>query len=472
MSMKRSKRTYSNPDLTTKHHKAQKGLFVYNIPIDLSVAEFNSNFKELETFVPTVKDNHIRIAYILVDSNVQTSNIIKKLNSLGTLDNYEFDTTLHCSIDKAVTEIQSISSEIVRLAEDQACTKIQVENMLNTNKQRSIVLLAENYSVIMGSYYFLKNSQTYTVSQNQEINHCIWLVIYSFCYFIAYKLSNDNLTDYECLFNSLTPPQLFSYINKLRSCNSIQRYLAINFLWQITFMKDQFKCEEDVIDYLLRSPIYRPTQLKTFAPSLFDLLSKILITDLVNSHVSVGVSCQKVVEEFVSNIYLTRLPESIQGLSIFRRYVVIKNKCKTSIAFEDEPVLRSYTLMTALHEYGHFAQTVHLNSDLQCLNHEYPEIIDPVTQKKSHEAGNVLMRKIFGYDPVAINIQASNFLFDIQNWDLDINEFQCKFQSLNENIPIDLIMNRRTTRARLKVSVNQVSLIGCLRSNRSSNERK
>ena len=469
MDQKRFKRSYNNSDFTTKRHKTQKGLFAYNIPMNLSIAEFNNHFKQFETFVPTIKDNHIRIAYILFDSNVKTSKIIKKLNRLGTIKSYDFDSTLFCSIDKTATEIQSIIGEIIRVSKDREYTKIQANNALNANKQRSIVLLAQNYSEIMGSISLLEKDQTFPESQNQEINHCIWLSLYSFCYFIAYKLVIEDLTRYESLFQMLKGPQLLHYIDELRSCESIQRYLAIDFLWQLTFMKDQFKYEDELIESLIRSPVVyiaEPIRLKIIIPSLFKLLSKILVTDLVNSQVSVGTNCKKVATEFVSNIFLISLPDSIQGITLFHRYVAIKKKCKTTEDFDNEPARKGYTLMIALHEYGHFAQRAHLTSDLQWFNHESPETIDPVTQKKSREAGSVLMTKLFGYDPEAINIQASNFLFNLKNWNLRINKFQRKFQSINDNTPTDLIMNGRTARTRLKVSENKVSLIGCSRSYR------
>ena len=122
--------------------------------------------------------------------------------------------------------------------------------------------------------------------------------------------------------------------------------------------------------------------------------------------------------------------------------------------------------MTVLHEYAHFTQRVTLASNLQWLNHESPEFEDPADQTTKRETGSEFMIKLFGYEPVAINIDASNFLFDINNWRLSLSDFQQEFQSINENIAIDLVVNGKTLRHRLKESIGLPSLIGCIKRNR------
>ena len=238
-------------------------------------------------------------------------------------------------------------------------------------------------------------------------------------------------------------------------------------LWQLTFKEKQFNYEDEVIKCLIAGPIESPDQLKIILPDLCKLLSAILKTDIVNDQVSLGIDYKSGVNEYVSKIYLTSLPDSIQGLTLFNRCVVIKKKCN-ALEFEQEPVLRGFTLMTALHEYGHFAQRFYLTSDIQWLNHASPEY----KRTKLHEAGTVLMTKIFGYEPVAINIKASEFLFDIKNWKLKLKDFQNQFKKLNDNIATDLIMNQRTARSRLRDSgTHFISLVGCSKSDWSRSEK-
>ena len=94
--------------------------------------------------------------------------------------------------------------------------------------------------------------------------------------------------------------------------------------------------------------------------------------------------------------------------------------------------------MTVLHEYANFTESLSLASSLQRLNHEFPEFEDPSDQITKREAGREFMIKLFGCEPVAINIDASNILFDINNW-RTLSDFQQQFQSINENIAIDLV---------------------------------
>ena len=366
MSTKRLTRSSSVSDLPIKKKKLQLGLFLYNIPPGLSVLELQSKFQKFEVFIPTFKENHVRIGYIVFDSSLEKSKIIGNLNRLG-IDTCEFNPNQNCSLDQTISEIQLINSELNKLSKNEAETRrslkryseAQIEYSLRSLKHRSIILLSQNYNEILDSYRFLERNKTSKVTKHQEINCCIWLIIYCFCYFISYKVSKNVLIKYTRLFKSLKAPDLFSYIKKLRSCKYIQRYLVIDFLWQLTFMENQFNYEDQVIKCLIDAPREEPDQLKIILPELYKLLSAILKTDIVNDQLSLGIDYGSGVNEYVSKIYLTILPDSIQGLTLFNRCVAIKKKCN-ALEFEQEPVLRGFTLMTALHEYGHFAQRFYL----------------------------------------------------------------------------------------------------------------
>ena len=463
---KRSKEAISDTDAILKNRKFQRGLFVYDIPTTVLIAEFKSRFNTLEVFIPTFKEHHMGLGYIVFHSNMKIEIIFKELNSLGIMNSYQFDPSKNWSVNRAVSEVQSVTTNLKNLTNAFSLPNLQTGTILQKNKQRLFRLLAENYNEIIESYHFLEKNIVSTESQDNT-NQCIWLVIFSLCYFIAYKLSNETFIQYEKLYISFEKPLLSVFVERLITCNHVQRYLAIDFLWQLTIMDNQFKYENEVIACLIDSPTVRPNQLETFSPSFSSLVFEILQTDLVNNLIALGIDYREAVLEFVPNIYLTILPESIQGFTLFSRYVVIKKKCKDLKDFENEPALRGYTLMTILHEYAHFAQRVLLTSNIQWLNHESPEFTNSTDLTKIHEAGSEFMIKLFGYEPVAINIKASNFIFDIRNWHLELRKFQNQFKSLNQNIAINLVMNGRTSRQRLRESTNPASLIGCIRRDRS-----
>ena len=214
------------------------------------------------------------------------------------------------------------------------------------------------------------------------------------------------------------------------------------------------------------TPSQDPEQLEVFSRDFSNLISEILQTDLVNNLLLLPIDYRTVIPEFVSNIYITELPESIYSMTLFSRYVVIKNKYRYVSDLKSEPALKGFALMTVLHEYANFTESLSLASSLQWLNHEFPEFEDPADHTTQRTAGREFMIKLFGYEPVAINIDASNFLFDINNWRLTLSEFQQQFQSINENIAIDLVKNGKTVRQRLKESTGLPSLKGCIRRDR------
>ena len=463
---KRSRGNRSKID-ARKKQKSQRGLFIYDIPVALLATEIKSMFEEFEVFIPIAKENHIRIAYIIFDSNLKIESFTDKLNSLGITSTYQFYPAKNWPVERAVTEIQSLFIKLIHLNENLQQSNLQVDTILKDIKQKVFALLAQNYNEIIESYHFLEKNQTSAGSHDNEINPYTWIVIFSFCYFIAYKISIDNLSKYEYFYEMFKHPHLSTLIEELKTCHHVQRYLAIDFLWQLTILNNQFKYEEEVIDCLAVFPNKRPLQLEVFSPDLSTLLSEILQTDLVNNLLILAIDYHTVIPEFVSNIYITILPDSIQGFTLFSRYIVIKKRFSDASHFNSEPALRGYTLMTVLHEYAHFTQRVTLASNLQWLNHESPEFEDPADQTTKREAGSEFMIKLFGYEPVAINIDASNFLFDINNWRLSLSDFQQEFQSINENIAIDLVVNGKTLRQRLKEFSGLPPLIGCVRRDRN-----
>ena len=88
--MKRSRGPIRKID-ARKKPKVQKGLFIYDIPIAFLATEFKSMFEEFEVFIPTFKENHMRIAYIIFDYNHKIEYFIERLNSLGFFNTYQFN---------------------------------------------------------------------------------------------------------------------------------------------------------------------------------------------------------------------------------------------------------------------------------------------------------------------------------------------------------------------------------------------
>ena len=77
-----SKGNVSEDGLLIKKRKTQIGLFIFDIPKTVLASEIKSMFENIEVFIPSAKENHIRIAYIVFDSNLKIEFFLEKLNSL------------------------------------------------------------------------------------------------------------------------------------------------------------------------------------------------------------------------------------------------------------------------------------------------------------------------------------------------------------------------------------------------------
>ena len=105
------------------------------------------------------------------------------------------------------------------------------------------------------------------------------------------------------------------------------------------------------------------------------LLSKILQNKLVTTQIKINIEYQTAKAKFLSNIYLISFPSSIQGITVFNGYVVIEEKSYDGAHFRIEPVHRGFTLLTALHLFGHFMQRILMKTHMQSLNDQIPEYV-------------------------------------------------------------------------------------------------
>lgn len=77
------------------------------------------------------------------------------------------------------------------------------------------------------------------------------------------------------------------------------------------------------------------------------------------------------VNEFICSIHLINLPQSIQGLTLCNRKVVVKSLGNIG-DYNNSPVLWGFTIMTAIHEFGHFSQRFTKTNDAEWFEHKTP----------------------------------------------------------------------------------------------------
>ena len=279
----------------------------------------------------------------------------------------------------------------------------KIQGVLDKTKSKCLDILIQNYSEIIEAFKCLEMEREPEETADISVENCNWLALYCFLWFFSFKLPVEGLLRYKSLFNTFGCGIFVLFFRSFQTCDKILRYLIIDILWQITFLKDQFTEEDEVIVQLYQIVKNSSKPLQKSSPALFKLLPKILKTPLVSSKINNGIVNDKLIEEFVSKIYLVPFPPSIQGLTLFNSYITIKERAKTNAILNNEPIYQGYTLLTAIHEFGHFLQRVNLNTSLKWLDHETPEhIVEFGNHTKICESGTEIMTKLFGYDPLGI----------------------------------------------------------------------
>ena len=70
---------------------------------------------------------------------------------------------------------------------------------------------------------------------------------------------------------------------------------------------------------------------------------------------------KEAVDEFIENAYLIELPESIKGYTLCNRTIMIQQLANSSIKDEKDTLI-GFTLMTMVHEFGHFVMRFNLKN--------------------------------------------------------------------------------------------------------------
>ena len=166
------------------------------------------------------------------------------------------------------------------------------------------------------------------------------------------------------------------------------------------------------------------------------------------------------VNEFICSIHLINLPQSIQGLTLCNRKVVVKSLGNIG-DYKNSPVFWGFTIMTAIHEFGHFSQRFTKTNDAEWFEHKTPR--NELMQKS--EAGSIFISLIFGYEPEELNEEASNFVLDLSNWKSSHEDFKGRFKTINQ-ILTKKTVGGRTVSIRLKGTQNRtpikvIKLGGC-----------
>ena len=483
MSNKREGEFLYSEDESKKFKYAQNTILIFDIPEDKSVWELKAS-SENNCFIPTSKGHHLKIMYYF--SNPDESGVNPNVKALVGDCILEFNSRQMRSRDEVILEIQSIIDEFRPLVDQKFKNRLKdfppgervidinpsqrldksIQVLLDNTKQQCLNILIQHHEKIIEAFRCLEKEIAPGESRDISTDDCTWLALYCIVWFFAFKISKNNLIRYRSLIHIFQRQKFVSFFSCFQECDKILMHLVVDIFWQLIILENQFKEEEEIIDSLPNLVTDSSDSLQEYSPEIYKLIPELFKSALVKSKIGEGIISEQIIQEFISKIYLVSFPASLQGLTLLNSYIAIKRKSNSPEQLKTEPVYKGFTLMTILHEFGHFLQRFNLNTSMKWLDHQSPEyMIDPVTHIPVREAGSELITGLFGHDPEWINIPASDYIMEIKNWN-NLEEFNKEFDQLNA-----IIGGKKTRGVHYTARLNQlestdISLIGCSKGNR------
>ena len=453
------------------------GIFVSGIPKKISFEKIIKGYEDHNPFVPMFRNTNIGIAYFIFnDESQRNKELSTLLNEIQEITKIPFSSAEEYNFNQSLQEFRQISRSFYDFNQKNVFTPHAVQECLKENKIIAHRLLAINYLKIKESLLLLNATRTETtnIESTEYIN---WIILFYMCWLVSFKLDIENYCKYSYFFFVFNHDCLEMFFRGLEQNSFKIKFLAFDILWRFLFLTNQFIHQNEVIDYVVILIIARNSvevSLQNFSRSHAHLIENILESDIIKSLFKQFSDSQysMMVNEFVSNICLMNLPLSIKGLTLCNRNVVIKILGDLE-KYNSEPVFWGFTIMTAIHEFGHFAQMFNKKNDADWFQHQTPR----KKRYKISEAGSILVNIIFNYEPEEINESASVFIMDLKNWQAPKQVFIKQFEDINI-ISSEKVVNGKTVSLRLKETkveqnIKAIKLGGCRFSySRSLEEKK
>ena len=434
--MKREREIDTSGKIRKIRQSEELGIFSYNIPVEIK-SSFFRKVRASNSFIPTYQESHIGIAYFQYNDPKEKEKNTKRLLALiPKIELIEFKPEI-TQIKKAISKLETISkmmneiythigaNSIVKMNKNERESYAEIH--LKPVKALALEVLAINYIHFEEAFAFLNHSMqdTETPSIN-SYSHLEWTVIFYWCWFVAFKISRENISRYHLFFFRFPADSIKILFKSLNRATHVIKYLVFDIFCQYFYHERAFNNENDVLRSILTILHSNSTKLTTPVYMFVDKFKAIMNSEIIRACLKVSKKTLKaVVKEFINNTYLVDLPESIIGLTLCNRIVVIKELSFMNSDFENENTIIGLILMTMLHELGYFMQRFDLTN-----YYAWFEKASPLYDGKS-DAGSALINKIFNCEPKYINIEATRFLLELSNWDLPHETFISQFKKKN-----------------------------------------
>ena len=202
-----------------------------------------------------------------------------------------------------------------------------------------------------------------------------WLIIFYWLWFICFKVFQITLDRYQEFFSDFDKLWIKRLFHDILKSDNIVKYLGFDLLMQYFFFIDPFTDEMKVLMFL---PIAigrsEAVKFETHCSNWILNFKIIFNSELIKTASGLGaIKLQSVVDEFLANTHLISIPETLEGITLCYRIVIIKLLSSTSLDYENAITIIGYTLMTMIHELGHFINRFSLKSDYSWLEKQTPD---------------------------------------------------------------------------------------------------
>ena len=353
--------------------------------------------------------------------------------------------------------------------EEKKQREIMFKDNLKNVKALAVEILSENSKKIKLALSFICNQQQIdpdveqitqsSISKDQTIE---WLIIFYWSLFLLNNISLDTIGKHNRFFKVFQSEYIIVHFNFICKAKYIRKYLIFDLLTQYFILDKPFTNEKLVFSTLLS------TVTETSVFKFVDHCSKytkafqeIFLSSIIGKTIKRFKDIYNdAIIEFINYTYLFELPGSINGITLCNRTVIINMFSEEEKNYEEENVNVGFTLMTMLHELGHYLLRFKLDTDFKWFEKKSPE------RNGCEEGGSSFIKGIFGNEPEWITLSASKFILNVKNWNKKREEFLNEFNKANAPPPPELRNPTNYKRLKQQNIPGLISLIGCSRDRR------
>lgn len=425
------------------------GIKEFNLPI--------TSYQDL--LIPSIDSSKSYFGYFTFKSIYSRS---EALSALSFSEMFLFDIDfVDCSITswKQIFKLSIIKLEKLRKSWKSLFKDSEIQDNMThlTEKQKNNIdnLKKQSKQIarsVLSNLYFPIRQHLFLINQKEKVNmawnHDRYLVniIFPVLYFYLTRL---NSSDLSLILDTIPLINLKKLGKSFKSLKNNTKILISDLLFQALMLENEFIDVRKLLSTLKKTIFSKQLKLKSLILKNHLNLKKILLKGhqiILPTHNLIYYHW--LVNKFINSIYLHHLPSVLSGVTLINSAILIQSH--GNLEFNDD-LTKGFILMTALHELAHFEQRVELMSKKEwfCFRTQEGYLDDSETEDTEdeswgsvecfgiNEGGSILIRKIFGYEPEILYLNAAKYVLNHENWGKSLKNFQQGFIGVNRSDDVE-----------------------------------